>query len=56
MRRREFIALFGAVIRWLLAGHGQQSPKIPRIGVLMSSQGETHPFVGGCQVTSAPSV
>ena len=34
MRRREFMALFGAAAVWLLGAHAQQPAKIRRIGYL----------------------
>ena len=37
MRRREFIALFGASIAWPLVARAQQTGRVPRIGILTGS-------------------
>ena len=37
MKRREFVALFGGVVVWPIAGHSQQSVAKPTLGVLMLS-------------------
>jgi putative ABC transport system substrate-binding protein len=34
MRRREFIAGVGAIAAWPLVARGQQSTRIPRVGII----------------------
>ena len=42
MRRRQFIALSGAVMAWPLTASAQQASKIPRIGYLATSLARNH--------------
>jgi putative tryptophan/tyrosine transport system substrate-binding protein len=43
MRRREFLAALGFAAAWPVVTHGQQTGKLPRVGVLVSAS-PPHPF------------
>jgi putative tryptophan/tyrosine transport system substrate-binding protein len=44
MRRMEFIRLLGgAAVSWPFSAHGQQRPKVPRLGVLLFSTPQADP-------------
>ena len=48
MRRREFFTLFTGAVAWPLTGRGEQSERLPKIGVLWhaGNEQEEAPYLG----------
>jgi putative ABC transport system substrate-binding protein len=44
MRRRDVVSLLGgAAVLWPFSAHGQQRPRVPRLGVLLFSSPQADP-------------